>query len=233
MPGNPPEGGFETDDAAEGGRQPDGAARIAAQGSHALARGHRGGRAAAGAAGDPVRVPGIARGAVMGVDAGGPEGELVHLQLAHEYGPGAGEPLGHRGVEVGHEAAQYLRSHGSADAPGVVEVLETYRNSVQRSPVLPPAYLALRSGGLLEGLVGQEGDEGVEDGLGGLDAPEVFPGQFHRGDLPRLDQGGGLRDRKEAQLSGVHGRSPAGGAGPNLVAGPWDSRSSPARASRS
>src|SRR5690606_28614066 len=72
-------GGLDADGAGDGGRLADGAAGVGADGERRLEGGERGRGAAAGAAGDPGEVPGVAGRAVGAVLGGGPHGELVHV----------------------------------------------------------------------------------------------------------------------------------------------------------
>ena len=90
----------------------------------------------------------------MGVDAGGAEGEFVHLELAHEDCSGFGEAFGYGGVIAGYEVAEYLRADGGSDALGVVEVFEADGDAVEGAPVISGGYLALGGVRLFERFIG-------------------------------------------------------------------------------
>ena len=82
VPGHGPVGGLDPGDAAECGWLADGAAGVRPDGVPAGAGGHRRRGTAGGAAGNPLPVPGVAHRPQERGLAGGPHGELVHVQLA-------------------------------------------------------------------------------------------------------------------------------------------------------
>ena len=90
-------GRLEADDAAQAGRLADRAAGVGAQRQRRLAGRHRRRRAAAGAAGDALQVPGIARHLEGAVLRGRAHGELVHVGLAEQHGVGLLQPGDRRG----------------------------------------------------------------------------------------------------------------------------------------
>jgi hypothetical protein len=64
------------------------------------------------------------------IQALGPIGELVHVQLAEHDAARGDEPGDHGGVLVGHPVREDLRSPGGLDALGAVEILEPDRHAV-------------------------------------------------------------------------------------------------------
>ena len=83
---DPAVGGLQSRHAAEAGRLADAAAGVRAQGEEALAGGHRGRRAARGAARHAPQVPGVVSGKEARVLGRGAHGELVHVGLADHDG---------------------------------------------------------------------------------------------------------------------------------------------------
>ena len=135
VPADAAEGRLQSDDPAQRGRDAHRAAGVASERRHDLAGGYRRSRPSTGPAGDPVRVPRVVSGAVVRIDAGRADGELVHLQLAHHDRARPVEPLCHGGIRVRDEVAQYLRPNRGAYALGVIQVLEAHGDPVERAQV--------------------------------------------------------------------------------------------------
>ena len=87
-----PPGRLEPGRAAAGGGDPHGATGVTAVGDVGLARGHRHGRAARGAARDQRRVERIDRRPEPRVDPGHPESELMQIGAPHDAGTGRPRP---------------------------------------------------------------------------------------------------------------------------------------------
>ena len=104
--GNAPEGGFEADDAAEGGRDADGAPSIRADTAAAQTGGNRCRRTSAGTAGNAGKIPRIARGAEVRIVGGDAVGEFVEVGLAEDDDPSFFELGDQGGIVLGNEVLQ-------------------------------------------------------------------------------------------------------------------------------
>ena len=126
------------DDAAVVGRLPDRPADVAADSQRRHARRDGGGLAAAGAArGAPLepRVLGAPENDVVGLP---PQGELGHVRLADDDGPGVGQPLDDRRVGGRHVVGEQPRPPGRPQSGCVDAVLDGDRHAVQRAPQRRP-----------------------------------------------------------------------------------------------
>ena len=123
----------EADDARNRGGAADRAARIRAQRrmDHASADGDAG--AARRAAGDVLRIPGIATLRIILIVAVRSHGELDHDEAAEIDGAGPVEPVDRRGDVRRPPVCTQLRSAGRHPACPVVHVLVRERHTVQRS----------------------------------------------------------------------------------------------------
>ena len=205
---DPSVGGLESDYAAEGGGDADGSAGVAASGDGALAGGRRRAGTAAGTAADQVGVPGVVHVAVVGVLAGGAVGELVHVQLAQKNCARLPEPSGDGAVFGGHEVVVDAGAGGGADSAGVEQVFESHGNAVEGAAVAPGADVPLGLPRLGQRLVGQQGDEGVEHGLGGADAGEVGFDDLNRRNFALLQKTAQIARAGVTDLQFVHVLTP-------------------------
>ena len=89
------------------------------------------GGAAAGTAGDPVDIARVAGGLVGGVFRGGTHGELVHVVLAQNNGPGLAQLLHGKGVIKGSVIFENARTGSCAQPLGGEGVLDRYRHTPQ------------------------------------------------------------------------------------------------------
>ena len=197
-------GGLEPHHAAKRSRIPHRAAVIRAQRAQAQARGQARRRPATGSPGNPLRVPGVARGAVERVDGRTPVGPLVHVGLAQDHRPRLPQPRHHRGVEIGNAVLQHLGARGGADAARRDVVLDGQRNAVERPAVLALAYLGLRRPGVLQRLVPRHRDVGHQFWIQPLDPRQHELGQLNRGQLPALDCRCRVPDCKLSQITFRH-----------------------------
>ena len=170
-------GGLVADQPGERRGLADRAAGVGADGPGREAAGDRRGRAARGAAGDPVGVPGVAGDAVGGVLRGGAHRELVHVGLAEQHRAGRLEPGGDGGVVGRPPALEDLRAAGGRDALGDDDVLERDGDAGQAG--LLPGRVDL--GRPRERGLGVDVEVGAEVVVGGLDAVEVGAGDVDRG----------------------------------------------------
>ena len=202
VPADAPIRRLQAHDTAESRRDADGAPGVAAHGRVAHARGDADGRAAAGASRGTSRVPRILRRAVLRVDAA--VGELRHVGLAHDDRARLLEPRDDGGVllrnTLGHQAGR----GGGADPPGVVEVFQRDRDAVKRAQRAVGGQAPVRLARGVEGLVAKHRDEGVERGVGFVDAFERGLGQLQAGDLPAPHHPGRLGDGEEGQRAVSH-----------------------------
>ena len=131
--GDPAVGRLHPDDAAEGRRLADGAARVGTERGDAFVGRHRRRGAAARPAGDPLEIPGVPGHAEEGGLRGGTHRELVHVRLAGEDGARRPELL-HDGRVVGGD--EVLEDPGAAGRPDPLraeDVLQGDGDSRQRA----------------------------------------------------------------------------------------------------
>ena len=111
---HPPVGGLDPGDTAQRSRLADRAAGVGAGGRRHQARGYGGGRAARGSPGHAGRVPGIAHRAKVTGLIRRAHGELVHVGLAEQHGPGRPQARHHGGVVGRDEVGQHPGPAGGA-----------------------------------------------------------------------------------------------------------------------
>ena len=195
-----PVGGLEPDDAAQRGRISDRARGVGADGRHAHARGHGHRRSAAGAAGYPVAVPGVTRGAVERVHPVASLGPLVHVGLAQAHGAGLPQPAHHRGVEVRLPVRKRLGAGGGAHPPGCVIVLDGNRDSVKRAAVAAGADLLFRRGRLFQGALRSRRQVRAQERVQPLNALDIELRQRHRRHLAAANLRGHFADAQGRQV---------------------------------
>ena len=184
---------LEAGHAVERGRVADRRAGVAPETQETLARRHRGRRAAARAAGDPGRVPGVA--GRRGLRA---ERELVGHGLAEDHGAAAPERRDDVGVPGRDLPAPGRRAGLGGEAGDVHQVLHA-----DRDPAQEPA-LAAAPGGVGLARRGQrpvavDHHEGLQRRLDRLDPVEQRLGQLDRRDLGGVQQPAGLLERQLVQ----------------------------------
>jgi len=184
--GDPPIGGFQTDDPAVRGGLADRAASIGAQGAETLIGRHRRRRSATGTAADPAEIPGIFRNPIGAGLGGRAHGELIHGELPEDHRPGGLQLLDRRRVVWRHKIFQHPRAAGGAQPLGADDVLEGQRHPEQFAgfPGRPPP---VGRGGLGQGAFAVEGGIGAHPGfdlidprqhrLGGRLRRNLAPGQ--------------------------------------------------------
>ena len=126
------------DRAGDGARLADRAAGVGADGQRRLVRRHGRGRAAAGAAGDAVEVPRVARRPVGRVLGGGAHRELVHVGLAQDRQARRAEARDDGGVVRRDPALEDPRAARRGQALGGHHVLDRDRDAVERRSAAGP-----------------------------------------------------------------------------------------------
>ena len=176
-------GRLQADDAAERGRLPDRAAGIGAERNGREAGGDGDSRAAAGSAGDVIRVPRIARGSERRVFGRRSHRKLVAVGLAHHDGARRLEPSDDGGVVRRNERAEHLRRGGGRDAARHDVVFERDRHSRKRARVL----VAIDRARPLERALGGDGEKRVQRRVVRVDARERLLADFDGRNLPCAD----------------------------------------------
>src|SRR5215210_2129749 len=169
---DPAEGRFHAHGAAEGRGYADGAGGIGTECRVAEPRRYRYGGAAAGAAGYSARVEGVPRRPEPGPVSCRAVGELVRVRLAEEDRPALLEPADDRGIRGRNVVFKEGGAHRGTHALGADQVLDADRHAVERASVLSGQDLLLRPRRLLQRILRQHGDEGVELPVDGFDALE-------------------------------------------------------------
>ena len=191
---------LETGDAATRGRQPDGAAGVAAERRERESGGHRGGRAAA-------RAP----GAVAGLPRVVPERahrQLRHVQLAQGDGAGFAQPR-HRGAfDRRGEVFASLRAARGRQAWHVAEVLVRERHAVQRAATSTGRELGFEGSRRRQGPVGVDRDERMDTPVESRDTIETGLCRLDGRDLARGDRARQGLDRPASHAVSV-GLSPS------------------------
>ena len=150
------------------------------------------------------QVPGIAGRLERSSPVGAAQGEFVHGEFAQQDAAGGFEAGGGGGVLGRHPVNVHAGAGGGTDAGGVVEVFQGEGDAVHGAFVVSAPDLRFGDAGLLQGVVGQQQDEGMQAVVGGGDAVQAGAGQFHRGKFAPAHQFAGLMDGQEMQL-GVGG----------------------------
>ena len=176
---------------AEGSRNADGPPSVRPERKGAQTRGQRGCRASTRTARDPVRIPRVAHGAVVGIGARDAVGQLVQPRLADQDRPCRVQSLDCGGVLFGDDVGKQGRAHGGRQTLGVEEVLRSVGNTVQRSPGPVCADLGLGLRGLGQRGVGCHGQVGIDDWVDALNAVKAMPhdldGRRVAGSVQRAD----------------------------------------------
>ena len=123
-------------------------------------------------------------------------------------GPGLAEAGGDGAVLGGDEGVEDAGTGGGAHAAGVEQVFEAHRDAMERPAVAPGADVALGLPGGGQGLVGQEGDEGVEHWLGGADAGQMGLDDFDGRDFAVADEATEIGGAHVADFEFVHDLTP-------------------------
>ena len=200
-------GRLDAGDAAQRCRLADRAAGVGAGCARCQTRRDCRRRAARGATGHRVQLPGIAHRTVEAGLVGRAHGELVHVGLAEHHRASGVELFNHRGVIGGDEAIEYPRAAGRAHAIGAEDVLVRDGHTGQRSGFAARA-ARIGSPGLGKGALGGDGDEGVQLRIEALDTRQQGAGQFFAAERAGGQAGTELRNGFIVHGAGIgEGRS--------------------------
>jgi hypothetical protein len=192
-----PEGGLESDEAAERGRYPDGAPSIGPESDGNQPGGHTRCSPGARAAGREAQVPGVARRAGERAVAHGLGAQLTRGGLAGDASPRQSKPL-HRGRVCGsHVLAQEPRAEALAHAAHGDEILHAHGQPRQTPGILTGIQPAVDLVRRAQGTLCVECRVRVQDGIDLLGVPQVTH-----------------HDLRGRQCASTHGRHESGGRHP-------------------
>ena len=197
--GHAADGGAEADDIAPGGRIAEGPAGVGAAGDRHHAAGERDRCTAGGAATgfrEVVGVAGCAEDTVEGLRAGA---ELGDVGFAEEDGAGGAHARDEQVVVCGDVVFEEGRAEGGADAGGFEEVLVRDGQTMQGAERFATRLHLVGAGCVCGGLVGDQGDDGVDLRIDAIDLLEVLGKSFASRKLFGSDQGRHLDRRGEAE----------------------------------
>jgi hypothetical protein len=117
----------------------------------------------------------------------------VGVRLADQYRSRLCEFYGDGGAVAGDVVFEEGRAHRGADILGVDEILEAERDPVQRTPVASGRYLIFGPRRLLQRLLRQHRDKGVQISVLGLDALQECSDDLDRGESPLSKRPGKIR----------------------------------------
>ena len=185
--GNAAIGRFQADDAAEGGRLADGAARIGAEGPDGRARSHRRRAAARGATRYMVECPGVVRRMEGGVLRRAAHSELIEVRLAEDDRRLHVQLRHDRRVVGWHEVVDDFRGAGRLHALGADIILDGARDACEERDFLPARDFLISGLCLLLRLLARRRDVGLHVTFDSVEAAEYIRRQFLRRDF-FLDQ---------------------------------------------
>ena len=154
-------GGQHANHAAKACRLANGAARIGSQRSHGQVGCHGRRRAAARAAGNPLRIDGIAHGPVSGVLVRRAHGKFVAIRLAQQHSAGRLQPGDGRAVVRGAVALKDFGAGRGRRALRDKHVFNAHRNARKRRQRVTLGGHGINARGLLERAFFGEGQEDV------------------------------------------------------------------------
>jgi collagen type III alpha len=215
--GDAAEGGAEAGDAAAHAGPDDGAVGFASDGKGNEGGGGGGAGTGAGAGGAFVEVPGI-EGLAAEPDV--VEGEGAEGELGDEDCASLIEAVDDGGVGGWDAVAEGLGAIGGGNAGGVEEVFGAPGDAVEGTAVVASGHFLIGAAGLLEGVVGGEGDDAVEPGVEAAEAVEVDLREALGGELAALDPAGELMNGGVGNVFvGGGERTGVGGGAEEAVAG--------------
>lgn len=203
---------FDADEVRPRGGDAHGSGAVRAEGGGDEPGGDGRRRSAGGAARGVRGVPGVAGGPEGGAFGEGPLAQFAGVGLADDDGSGGAQPADRLAVGGGRgQRAVAAEVGGQARHIGVV--LDRDRHAEERQP-LPRREPPVGLGGLGEGRFGPQVAEGVEGGLGGLDAGEGVGHERGRG-------GGGVGEPAGALRESGHRRGNGGGGAGGPIGIPY------------
>ncbi len=203
---NPAVRRLQADDAAEPGRLADRAAGVGAEGEGHLAGRDGRRRAAAGAAGDSIEVPRVARhleGTVLG---GRAHGELVHVRLADQHRVRAAQAPDDVRVVWRHKSCKDLAAASGAPAAGAKDVFEGDRHARQRAERFAPAAAGVDLPRLRQRALHVDRKERLHERVAAADGVEEPGGEVFRGELVGGERAEEVGSRSVGERGG-HGGS--------------------------
>ena len=175
--GHPAVRRLDADRAGDGAGLADRAAGVGADRERGLEGRDRGRGAAAGAAGDPVEVPRVARRAVRRVLGGGAHRELVHVGLAEDRQAGGPRGCATTVASYGGTQPSRIREPHVVGRPSVASTSLTAIGTPSSGEAARPGRAAgVGLGGLGQRALGVDVQEGVHGGVDRGDPVEVRPG---------------------------------------------------------
>ena len=197
------DGRLQSNDAAGGGGDADGSARVAAERRQRHAGGDRNRRSAARPSRRPRRIDRIANGTERGVLARRAERELVEIGLANQHGARMPQLRDDRRIRGCDVPLAYPRRRRRRDARDVDQILDGDRHAVQRTAIAAGGELAIRDLRIAARLLRHHGNERVEPRLQLRDAAEALFGEFARGDFTPAELAGKFLDRHRRTKKGA------------------------------
>ena len=203
-------GRLEPDHAAERGRLADGAAGVRAEREMGHVGGDGGGRAAAGTARDPGRVPRISRGAEGRILRRGTHGEFVEVRFPDQDRAVAPETFDHVGVVGRREVLEDFGGAGGRKIGGADVVLHGDGHAGEAAEAFAAGERRVNLGGPRQRRRAAQREIGVQRRLKALDAREEVLRRLARRDflLPnprRQFQGGQLVQFARHAVTGTKG----------------------------
>ena len=133
----------------------------------------------------------------MRVDIGHTQGNLVHIELTQQHGPGSLQLFNRRRILLGDILRKEFRAGRGTHTLRVIQVFQRQRHAVQRAKRAAFQRLAalrfgLRLAGALQSRLRRQRDEAVQAPIQPFDALQVRLGQFERRYAPLAHCGCGL-----------------------------------------
>lgn len=197
---------LEPDNAAKRSRNADGSTGIRSDASVTKASCQRRRRTATRASRDAFGIPGIARGAIVGILRGDTVGKLMHVGFAQNDRSRILQRGNYRGVVKRHKVVQDLGATRRANARGVDVVFERNGNTMKRPAVAPAfsprfdAKLGLSPYGLLGRSLFANREIGVEFGVEFVNAIQKKARELNGRELALTEEFANFGNRSENEL---------------------------------
>ena len=192
VPADPAVGGLQAHDAAQGGWPTNRSARAGSQCAQALTRGHRRTRPTARAPRDVIQIPRVSGRFKRRRPVRAAQRKLVHRQLTQQDASGSFETCGGRGVLGRYTINIHVRPRSGPDACGVIQVLQSKRDSVHCPFVVAAQNLCFGDASLLQCFISQQQNERMQLSIRILNTVQASPGQFNRREFSFPHQLAGL-----------------------------------------
>ena len=128
----------------------------------------------------------------------------LRLVLPSSTAPAVLQPGDHCGIVVRHEVSGDAGAAGGADTPGPDLVLDSHRDAVHRAAIVACQDLLLGPPRLVQSLLPEHSNVGVELEVEVVDPLQVGLDHLHRRHLPALNEAGQRRHRLEGKFIPVH-----------------------------